>query len=145
MDAVLNYPFFFWTRDTIFNQKDMTNFRVYYNEWAKRINADKLNYLGNFVDNHDNARVLSWGGSTEDKRKRYKTANVFALTSVGIPIIYYGTEQYFGGGNDPHNREILWRNMDKNSEMYKYLATVIAARKKYQIWTQTQVERYADN
>lgn len=35
--------------------------------------------------------------------------------------------------------------MDRNSEMYKYLATVIDARKKHQIWNQPQVERYADS
>lgn len=29
--------------------------------------------------------------------------------------------------------------------MYKYLATVISARKKHQIWNQPQVERYADS
>lgn len=28
--------------------------------------------------------------------------------------------------------------------MYKFLATVIHARKRYQIWNQPQVERYAD-
>jgi len=27
-----------------------------------------------------------------------------AMTSVGIPITYYGAEQYFAGGNDPANR-----------------------------------------
>jgi alpha-amylase len=63
LDAVLNYPFFFWVRDTIFNNKDMTNLRNYYSEWAKRIDANKLNYLANFIDNHDNERVLSWSGS----------------------------------------------------------------------------------
>lgn len=34
-----------------------------YSEWSKRINPNKLNYLCNFADNHDNARVLSWGGN----------------------------------------------------------------------------------
>lgn len=63
LNAVLNYPFFFWVRDTVFNNKDMTNLRSYYNEWSKKIDANKLNYLCNFVDNHDNARVLSWGGN----------------------------------------------------------------------------------
>ncbi len=29
--------------------------------------------------------------------------------------------------------------------MYKYLSTVISARKKHQIWNQPQVERYADS
>lgn len=28
--------------------------------------------------------------------------------------------------------------------MYKYIATINVARKKYQIWNQAQVERYAD-
>lgn len=82
----------------------MTNLRLYYNEWSKRIDLNKLNYLCNFVDNHDNARVLSWGGDWESKKKHYRTINAMALTSVGIPIIYYGTEQYFAGGNDPQNR-----------------------------------------
>jgi len=62
-----------------------------------------------------------------------------AITSIGIPIVYYGTEQYFAGGNDPNNREILWRNLDTNSEMYKFLQATINARKKYQIWNQEQV------
>ena len=35
--------------------------------------------------------------------------------------------------------------MDKNSEMYKYIQTVIAARKKHTIWNQAQVQRYADS
>ena len=60
--------------------------------------------MANFIDNHDNARVLSWSGNWEDKKKHYKTTNVMALTSLGIPIIYYGTDQYFSGGNDPKNR-----------------------------------------
>ena len=76
--------------------------------------------------------------------KIYKTCHVMALTSVGIPMVYYGAEQYFAGGNDPQNREILWKNLNRNSEMYQYLKKVIDARKKYQIWNQPQVERYAD-
>ena len=68
-----------------------------------------------------------------------------AITSVGIPMVYYGAEQYFAGGNDPKNREILWRNLDKNSDMYIYIAQINAARKKFQIWNQPQVERYVDN
>lgn len=104
LDAVLNYPFFYWVRDTVFNKKDMTNLRQYYNEWSKKISSSKLSLLGNFVNNHDNARVLSWSGNWDDKKKHFKTINAMALTSIGIPIIYYGDEQYFAGGNDPKNR-----------------------------------------
>lgn len=39
VNGCLNYPFFFWMRDTIFNYKDMTNIRNYYSEWSKNLNA----------------------------------------------------------------------------------------------------------
>ena len=144
MDAVLNYPFFFWVRDTIFNQKEMYNLRNYYNEWAKHIDTTKLFYLGNFCDNHDNARTLSWNGVWEDKKKYHKTCHAMALTSIGIPIVYYGAEQYFAGGNDPHNREILWRNLNTNTDMYQFIETINKERKKHEIWKHVQIERYVD-
>lgn len=37
----------------------------------------------------------------------------FTLAAVGVPMIYYGTEQAFGGGNDPDNREVLWNNLNQ--------------------------------
>lgn len=46
--------------------------------------------MANFIDNHDNQRTLHWGGNWDDKVKHYKTVHVMALTSVGIPIVYYG-------------------------------------------------------
>lgn len=145
VDGVLNYPFFFVVRDVLFNGKDMFNLRNYYNDWSKNLDANKLNYLGNFCDNHDNARTLSWGGDWENKKKHHRACHAITMTSVGIPIVYYGAEQYFNGGNDPQNREILWTHMDRNSDMYKFLAVINAARKKHAIWAQPQVERYADS
>ena len=102
--SILNYPFFFWVRDTIFNNKDMTNLRQFYSEWSKNIDLRELHYMANFVDNHDNARWLSWSGDWENKKKVFKTGHVLTLTAMGIPIVYYGSEQYFAGGNDPNNR-----------------------------------------
>jgi len=58
------------------------------------------------------------------KKKLFKSLVTFTLTSVGIPILYYGSEQLFAGGSDPHNREALWNNMDTTSEMYKFISTV---------------------
>ena len=104
LDACLNYPFFFTIRDILFNQKDMYGIRNYYSDWSKNLDSSKLNYMANFCDNHDNARTLSWAGNMDDKKKHHKSCNAMALTSVGIPIVYYGTEQYFAGGNDPANR-----------------------------------------
>jgi alpha-amylase len=95
--------------------------------------------LANFCDNHDNARTLSWAGNWEDKKKHHRACHAMAMTSVGIPIVYYGAEQYFAGGNDPANREILWRNLDRNSDMYGFIGKINAARKKFQIWNQPQI------
>jgi hypothetical protein len=91
LDACLNYPFFFQIRDILFNQKDMYAIRNYYIEWGKHLDNTKLGYMANFCDNHDNARTLSWSGNWEDKKKHHRACNAMALTSIGIPIVYYGT------------------------------------------------------
>lgn len=104
VDAVLNYPFFFVVRDVLFNTKDMSALRTFYSDWGKNLAADNLNYLGNFCDNHDNARTLSWSGDWESKKKHHRACHAMAMTAVGIPIVYYGAEQYYAGGNDPQNR-----------------------------------------
>ena len=90
------------------------------------------------MDNHDNARFLS----QYDNQGGFKNAVTFALTARGIPFFYYGDEQGFKGGNDPDNRESLWNAMDTGSEMYKFVATINAARKATQGWDHEYVERY---
>jgi glycosidase len=61
------------------------------------------NDLVNFVDNHDRKRFLNVDTSA-DERKHLHEALAFVLTTRGIPCIYYGTEQYLDGGDDPDNR-----------------------------------------
>lgn len=93
-----------------------------------------VSVLGVFSDNHDNPRFLF---ACPDL-SLYRNALNFVLTTVGysnpllpsnvkvsvarrsmrgacdtahsIPIIYYGTEQAYAGGNDPQCRESLWYN-----------------------------------
>jgi glycosidase len=60
--------------------------------------------LVNFLDNHDVPRFLA-----EAPLPALHNALVYLLTTVGIPCIYYGTEQELAGGADPANREDLWR------------------------------------
>jgi glycosidase len=93
LDAVLNYPFFNHIRDILFNKKEMYGIRNFYNDWGRNIDPNQLNYMANFCDNHDNARTLSWSGVLDEKKKHIKACNAMALTAVGIPIVYYGTEQ----------------------------------------------------
>jgi len=98
-------------------------------------------YLGTFIDNHDNPRFLSAGQPTQ-----YLNALTYVLMSTGIPIVYYGTEQDFRGGNDPFCREPLWpTGFNTNTATYRFLTQVIAYRKKAQVWQSPQVQRYSTN
>lgn len=94
------------------------------------------------MDNHDNARFLNrYSGN----KTGLKQAEIFALTSRGIPFTYYGTEQYYAGGNDPQNRESLWQDMNESSDFYQIISKVNAQRKASEVWNFEQVERYADD
>jgi len=61
--------------------------------------------LVNFIDNHDVARFM-WNFND---LPAMKNALFYLMTMDGIPCIYYGTEQGYNGGNDPANREDMWR------------------------------------
>jgi alpha-amylase len=96
--------------------------------------------LGTFIDNHDNERFLH----IQSDYKKYMNALAFVLFTRGVPIIYYGTEQGFSGGNDPYCREPLWNNFKRDHMLYKYLATLVNFRNKVisQIVLTAHVERY---
>ncbi|PSN73344.1 glycoside hydrolase [Corynespora cassiicola Philippines] len=82
--------------------------------------------LGTFLDNHDNARWLN----QKNDLSLLKNALAYVILSRGIPIVYYGTEQAYGGGNDPANREDLWRsNFNTQSNMYQAISRLSGARK----------------
>jgi alpha-amylase len=64
----------------------------------------------NFLDNHDLERYLFEHADVASLHN----ALFYLLTWDGIPCLYYGTEQRFHGGNDPLNREDMWRgNVDE--------------------------------
>lgn len=116
----------------------MGNIKTRYD--AETSHFTDLSLLGLFVDNHDNARFLY---NHSGKKAQFRNATVFSLTGLGIPFVYYGTEQYYTGGNDPANRESLWQSLNTSSDFYKIIAKVNAQRKKSAIWNQQFVERYA--
>jgi glycosidase len=65
-------------------------------------------WQGTFIDNHDQIRTLvrlqKLGLSNETERnQRMDLASVLLLTVRGIPIIYYGDEQYLAHYNDSQN------------------------------------------
>ncbi len=75
----------------------------------QQINEDFLwpNDQPLFIDNHDMPRFLN----LSQRHDLLHEELAFVLTAQGIPIIYYGTEQYLynntDGGKDPFNRPMM--------------------------------------
>ncbi len=101
--------------------------------------------MPNFFDNHDVRRFLSVasdnpGAGLSERLKRLELALVYIFFSPGPPIIYYGTEQAFDGGNDPYNREDMFDgefefgpsngdNFDTTSPFYQLIARLARIRR----------------
>jgi len=121
------------------NSGSMNSLHSYY-EGAYAVFPD-ITVLGNFVNNHDNPRFLHNNENTQT----FKAALAFTLASVGIPMVYYGDEQAYKGGQDPANRETLWDNMREETDIYNFLKVINQFRKESQFYNLEQVERYADD
>ena len=140
VDGTLNYPMFYLIQNLFKNGNSFYDARTFYSQCTSAFK--NINVEGNFVDNHDNARFLY----NYNKINRLQNAIAWSMTWPGIPILYYGDEQGYAGGNDPNNREILWPNLgNTKSQMYTFVSSVVHYRKNNQIWNFTWIERYAAN
>jgi alpha-amylase len=84
--------------------------------------------LVNFLDNHDVGRFLYFRNDVA----ALQNALLFLMTEDGIPCVYYGTEQNFAGGNDPANREDLWKSgYDQSGATYAFLSRLTRIRRGY--------------
>ena len=104
LTATFNYPLYYSINDAF--KGDMKKMNEYITE--KRDVYPDPTVLGVFIGNHDNERFLyPPNGRT---KKQLDNASVFSCFWEGIPVVYYGDEQYFNGGGDPYCREALWEN-----------------------------------
>ena len=141
IDGLLNYG--------IFNQVRSSFKGGSFRELSDAIKAEQGNslfnshadYLGNFLDNHDNDRFLH----NYNNINNLNGALIFTLFYKGIPIVYYGDEQQFGGGHDPNNREPLWTHMKTSAPVYQVLKRAIRARKNYEIAGKDYQERWVSD
>ena len=86
------------------------------------------NDLVTFFDNHDNPRIQSMGADA----MAMKQAISFLLTCRGLPVLYYGDEQFLhddtSGGNDPYDRNAMTSFASNDAVLLiQYLAALRAA------------------
>lgn len=85
------------------------------------------NDQANFIDNHDFPRFLSQDNNHNDLHAALATV----MTIPGIPVVYYGTEQYLHndtlGGGDPYNRPMM-SSFSTTTPAYQLLRCLSALR-----------------
>jgi alpha-amylase len=139
MKGQLSYPMYYTLLNVYGRKQSCYQIRNRFDEYA-RAGID-VTVLGGFIDNHD---VKRWLNSNSDWRA-LQNAMLFNLYSNSIPLVYYGTEQGFHGGDDPYNREAMWHSgFNQNHELYKFIATA-AHQKKRVDPSAAHVERYCDD
>ena len=135
LTSVFNYPLSFTIKDA-FGGEDPNNPSNNMNKIADYWQNSRNKYpdpkiLGVFIDNHDNKRFLN----EKNNKKGLDNASVFTVFFEGIPVLYYGDEQYFHGGADPENREPLWESdFNTKTDLYIEYSKSNKIRKKKEIW-----------
>jgi alpha-amylase len=140
MDGVGNYPLFYTLRSSLCNQ-NLTQL----DEFIKNLEIiyEDPQYNGIWLGNHDKPRFLNECLS-DYKDKALRNGIIFTLFFEGIPIFYYGDEQYFNGGSDPNNREVLFGKYNTKSDIYQMVKTANNVRKKFEIYDNAFTRRYSD-
>lgn len=124
MSGLLNYPIYY-PMNAFYQQTGSSQDMVDTHNAISSAFPDPA-ALGTFLDNHDNPRWLN----AKNDLSLLKNALAYVILTRGVPIVYYGTEQAYGGGADPANREDLWRSgFSTDSEMYGAISKLSAARK----------------
>ncbi len=90
-----------------------------------------------FLDNHDARRSTvhlrgNLGMNEDFANRRIDMGIALVMTLPGVPVIYYGTEQYTAnftnGGVDPYNREMI-PSFDTNKPIYSIIKNLSDLRK----------------
>ncbi|NWF49650.1 MAG: glycoside hydrolase family 13 protein [Ignavibacteriaceae bacterium] len=143
-DAVMNYR---WAKEVIYFLAG-NKYKITPSEFDKRIKSllddypAEVNYvLMNLFDSHDTDRLGSRIVNPDysyDKRvgirddsnylvrkpnekeiNTWKLMTILQMTSLGSPMIYYGSESGMWGGDDPDCRKpMLWKDMNYDDEVF---------------------------
>lgn len=140
MTGQLYYPMYYTIRNVFCSQYSAAELKYRVNE--VRDHSIDASFLGGFIDNHDNTRFLHERNSVA----LLQNALTFNFLYEWIPIVYYGTEQMYSGGNDPQNREPLWYSgYDKNAVIYKFISLLSTCRRLITDPSSRLVDVYSDD
>ncbi|USW53609.1 Putative carbohydrate binding module family 20, glycosyl hydrolase, family 13, catalytic [Septoria linicola] len=125
MPGMLNYAAYYWLIRAFSTNTATMNELANNIQWLAGTCQD-ITLLGNFIENHDQARFPS---ITTDAGL-IKNAIAFIVLNDGIPIVYQGQEQGFSGAVDPYNREPLWTSgYSTKASLYTFIASLNGARR----------------
>ncbi len=141
LTSTFNYPLYFTISDG-FKYRDLTKLNDYFIN-TRPVYDGYETVLGVFIGNHDNARFLyPPEGRTKEQ---LDMASMFSVFWEGIPVVYYGDEQYFNGGGDPYCREALWENgYNRESRLFQLYKIGLHYRKKIELWDKNLDQFYFD-
>ncbi|KAI6000939.1 glycoside hydrolase family 13 protein [Pisolithus marmoratus] len=147
MDAVLDYPTWFKLVSAFASPQGNLSSVVDIAIDSQKSYESGAFMTGAFLENHDQPR---FGAITNDSALR-ANAMLWPFIYDGIPVLYYGQEQGFSGGEVPNNHEPLWRTGYNTSHpYYKMITSLNLARKAatssgdYFLTTPTKFFRGAD-
>ncbi|KAF9021065.1 glycoside hydrolase family 13 protein [Hymenopellis radicata] len=126
LDNVLDYPTWYpLTRAFNTTSGSMSDLATQYTAGQGAF-KNGLFTAGSFLENQDQARFQSH--TTDDGL--VKNAITWTFINDAIPILYYGQEQGYTGGEDPYNREALWfSGYETSKPLVEHVTSLNAARK----------------
>ncbi|KAA6396158.1 MAG: Alpha-amylase [Streblomastix strix] len=136
MNGILNYPMYGALKRVFQNGESCRQIRDVNN--TIEMKQFDTRALGGFLDNHDQPRFRS----VQKNTNIFKSALTYIMLADSIPIIYYGSEQGYSGGNDPQNREPLWWCGYKYVDLYAFIKILAALRRTYIKPTLNFIDRY---
>ncbi|KAF8424280.1 glycoside hydrolase superfamily [Tirmania nivea] len=124
MQSLVNFPMYYVITDVYARRASPQTLVNQHNAVSSSFSRPEL--LGTFLDNHDLVRFLN----VNSDWTLLKNALAYTLLARGIPILYGGTEQGYTGGNDPANREDMWRSgWATNGDLYTWIQKAMAAKR----------------
>ena len=142
MDGVADFPLFYQLRNS-FCDGSMINLDNYIRTGHSQYKSPQYNAI--LFDIHDAERFL-YQCSRGYRYKALRNLVAFTFFFKGIPIFYYGDEQYLdAGGENDRRRQPLFGNYDVDSDLYQLIKTLNSLRTKYNIFDLDITSKYVDD